>query len=264
MHSVQIELDLRKTALENAREYYEKSKSAKSKLAGAQAAIKETEKKIASHLNRKKFEKKPEVRVKVARLREWFEKYHHFTTSGNDLVVAGRDAKSNDLLAARHMEKDDLFFHADVHGASAVILKGGQSASEQSKKEAAQFAACYSSAWKAGQAVATVFAATPEQVKKYSPGEYVAKGGFMIYGKKDYYRGVQLKLWLVKKEDRVFVVPECFDFAGAHGIQKLLVSPGQTAKSDAAKKLTARLGLEPAMLDFLIQELPGSIYIEKE
>ncbi len=262
MPSGEIVLDLRKSALENARAYYDASKKAKAKLAGARAAIAETERKIASHLNRKKHEKKPGIRVKAAREKQWFEKFHHFTTSGSNLVVAGRDAKSNDLLVARHLEPQDLFFHADVHGASAVILKQGQSASGQSKREAAQFAACYSSAWKAGQAVATVFCAKPEQVKKYSPGEYVPKGGFMIYGKKDYFRSVPLKLWLEKKENDLFVLPECFQFADLHGIQKVLVSPGQTAKSEAAKKLAHKLGLEKDAFDALLQMLPGACSIE--
>ncbi|MFH1107343.1 MAG: NFACT RNA binding domain-containing protein [Candidatus Micrarchaeota archaeon] len=262
MADAEIHLDLGKSSLENARAYYESSKKAKSKLAGARAALAETERKIASHINRRKFEKKPEVRVKVAREKQWFEKFHHFTTSGGNLVVAGRDAKSNDLLAARHMEKDDLFLHADVHGASAVIMKQGQTASEQSRKEAAQFAACYSSAWKALQSVATVFAAKPEQVKKYSPGEYVAKGGFMIYGKKDYYRSLPLKMWLIKKEDAVFVVPECIDFTKAHGIQKILISPGQVAKSEAAKRLAHKLGLQKDSVDTLLQLLPGACALD--
>jgi predicted ribosome quality control (RQC) complex YloA/Tae2 family protein len=262
MPAGEIALDLHKSALENARAYFEASKKAKSKTAGAKAAIAETEKKIASHLNRKKFEKKPEIRVKVAREKQWFEKFHHFTTSGGNLVVAGRDAKSNDLLAARHMEKDDLFLHADVHGASAVILKDGQTASEQTKKEAAQFAACYSSSWKAQHSLADVFCAKPEQVKKYSPGEYVAKGGFMIYGKKDYFRNLPLALWLVKKDGAVSVLPECFAFLEMHGIQKILVSPGQTPKSEAAKKLAHKLGLEKDSVDLLLQLLPGACSIE--
>lgn len=262
MPAKEIVFDLRKNALENASDYYDTAKKAKSKIAGAKTAIAETEKRIASHLNKKRFEKKPEIRVKVAKEKSWFEKFHHFTTSDGNLVVAGRDAKSNDLLVARHMELADLFLHADVHGASAVVLKQGQTATEQSKKEAAQFAACYSSAWKAQHAIADVFSAKPDQVKKYSPGEYVAKGGFMIYGKKEYFRNLSLKLWLVKKDNDVFVFPETYDFKNMHGVQKLLITPGQIPKSEAAKKIAAKLGLDKTAVDFLVQELPGNCSVD--
>ncbi len=262
---MEVELDAEKTLEQNAAVYAELAKKLKKKREGVLKALEETRKKIRSLENKRKYEKealqqKP-VRVKVSKERQWFEKFHYFHSSEGLLCLAGRDAKQNELLVAKHLEKSDLFFHADVHGASAVVLKEGQSASDQSKKEAAQFAACFSSAWKAEFAVVDVFSAKPEQVSKYSHGEYVAKGGFMIYGKKEYFRGVPLKLYLCQKEGGLFILSESVSHEKIAGIKKVLVVPGPISKSEAAKKLVKALAAEeiPNALEEIVRLLPGSV-----
>lgn len=262
---MEIELDPSKTVEENAAAFYEQAKKLKRKREGLLAAIEDTKKKLASHANKLKYaaaeRDKKVVRLAPARQRKWFEKFQHFTTSGGRLCLAGREAKQNELLVARHLEPSDLFFHADVHGAAAVVLKDGQAASEQEKREAAQFAACYSSAWKAEFAVCDVFAAKPEQVSKHSHGEFVPKGGFMISGKKEYFRGVPLRMWAGVHEGALAVLPGDFDFSQHPLPKKAALAPGNTSKSEAAKKLASSLGLEgiAGILDELVRTLPGSV-----
>ena len=53
----------------------------------------------------------------------WFEKFHWFVTSENYLVVSGRDAQQNELLVKRYLQKDDLYVHADLHGAASTIVR---------------------------------------------------------------------------------------------------------------------------------------------
>ena len=53
----------------------------------------------------------------------WFEKFHWFLTSENALVLSGRDAQQNELLVKRYLRKDDLYVHADLHGAATTILR---------------------------------------------------------------------------------------------------------------------------------------------
>ena len=53
----------------------------------------------------------------------WFEKFCWFVTSDNLLVVSGRDAQQNELLVKRYLRKDDLYVHADLHGAATTILR---------------------------------------------------------------------------------------------------------------------------------------------
>ena len=60
--------------------------------------------------------------VQQMRKPAWFEKFYWFLTSENYLVVAGRDAQQNELLVKRYLGKDDLYLHADLHGAATTIL----------------------------------------------------------------------------------------------------------------------------------------------
>ncbi len=39
-------------------------------------------------------------------------------------MLGGRDASQNEELVKKYMGGQDLFVHADVHGASVVIVKG--------------------------------------------------------------------------------------------------------------------------------------------
>lgn len=56
----------------------------------------------------------------------WFEKFHWFISSDNYLVLAGRDAAQNENLIKRYFRRHDIYVHADVHGASSVIVKARQ------------------------------------------------------------------------------------------------------------------------------------------
>ncbi|OIO25993.1 hypothetical protein COX85_01505 [Candidatus Micrarchaeota archaeon CG_4_10_14_0_2_um_filter_55_9] len=211
-------LDPQKTAHQNASDYFEKAKKFERKAAGARASLNKGLKKKA------KSRKQPKKA-------KWFEEFHWFHTSNGLLCVAGRDAKQNELLVAKHLTGEDLFFHADVHGAPATILKNGRSAAEQDLGEAAQWACIYSRAWKGGLLVADAYCVPKEQVSKYSPGEFVGKGAFMIYGERKWFRNVPLKLKLLKQGSEVSAVPERFPGAGK------LAEPGPSSKAVASKKL---------------------------
>jgi hypothetical protein len=83
-----------------------------------------------------------------------------------------------------------------VQGAPFVVVKTqGEVPSEQTVKEAAQFAASYSQAWKGGLGAVDVYWVRPEQVSKTPPsGEYLPRGAFMIYGTKNYSKGAILEV----------------------------------------------------------------------
>src|SRR3989338_595777 len=153
---MKIRLDLRKNAMENAQSLFDESKKFRRKAEGARKAIEETKRKLSitsENAVAGKSVSKPHSKQK----KKWFDEYRHFTTSNGFLCVGGKNAKQNDLLVASQLKENDLFFHADVHGASAVVLKDGLSAKEKDLREAAQFAACYSNAWKSGSGVADVY-----------------------------------------------------------------------------------------------------------
>ncbi|MEM4555610.1 MAG: ribosome rescue protein RqcH [Acidilobaceae archaeon] len=118
----------------------------------------------------------------------WFERFRWTITTNGFLVLAGRDAGQNEVLVRRYLEDRDIFMHADIHGAPAVVIKAkGTEVSEEDLEDAAVIAGCYSRAWKAGLSVVEVFWAFGNQVSKSAPpGEYVKTGAFMVYGKREY------------------------------------------------------------------------------
>jgi predicted ribosome quality control (RQC) complex YloA/Tae2 family protein len=199
-------LGLRKKLFDAASQFYERSKKAKQKLAGAKAALEETRRKLmeieakiqeAEGLESVKpmevLEKLEKRRVKR---KEWFEKFRWFKSSDGFLVVGGKDAVSNEVLIKKYTEATDFVFHADVVGAPFVVIKTeGKEPSEQCLKEAAEFAAAYSRGWREGFAKIDVYWVKPEQLSKAGPsGEYVPHGAFAISGKRNWMRNTPLKI----------------------------------------------------------------------
>ena len=87
------------------------------------------------------------------------------------------------------MEKNDLFFHTELRGAPAVLIKNPENIiiNEQTYSETACFAASYSNAWREGWGSTKIFYVYPEQVTKSpNPGEFLKKGAFFIKGKKNF------------------------------------------------------------------------------
>jgi hypothetical protein len=120
----------------------------------------------------------------------------------------------------------------------------GKTASEQTIKEAAQFAASYSSAWKGGFSSVDVYWVRPEQVSRSPPsGEYLPRGSFMIYGTKNYVKGAVLEVAVgLKQEDkncRVIGGPT-EAIASQTGIHVKLF-PGRESSGNLAKQIRKRL-----------------------
>ena len=252
---MKIELNIRKSLHENAARYYERSKKMRAKAAGVRKAIADTERKLTEHekkMEESKAESLAQPPLPLRREKKWFEKFHHFTTSDGFLVIAGRDAKQNELVVSRHLEASDLFMHAEIHGAPATIIKDGQNAPERSMLEAAQFSASYSSAWKNGLASVDVYAVKPDQVSKHSHGEYVPKGGFVIKGERRWFRHTGLGLRIGVEEGIGIPTIEPESKSSAH---KTLLYPGGTKeKGELAKELAKKLGCD---VDELLQVLPS-------
>lgn len=269
---MKIILDSRKSLHANAAGYFEKSKQLREKLGRVRKAIAEVEERVAL-LDKKQAlqasEALEKIVVKKPGKREWFEKFHWFFTSGGQLCVAGRDAKQNELLVAKHFDDADLFFHADVQGAAATILKNGAKGvveggveaaadgagdSEQELREAAQFAACFSRAWKAGFSSVDVYAVRRGQVSKGAQsGEYVGKGGFVMRGERKWFKNTELKLAVGKNSAGKIVVAPALATASASGFVEVV--PG-SEKKVAAKEVGGRLGFGRQEIEVLMALLP--------
>ncbi|MEN2498090.1 MAG: hypothetical protein MHMPM18_002412 [Marteilia pararefringens] len=118
----------------------------------------------------------------------WFEDFHWFFTSENVLVVGGRDAQQNDQLVKRYLSKGDKYIHADVHGASSIIVKTSQAEnySHVTLCEAGKMALVYSRCW-INNASCRVFWVEYDQVSYVAPsGQFRTTGGFIINGKRNF------------------------------------------------------------------------------
>ena len=260
---MRIELDFTKSVQENAARYYEEAKRLREKAEGAEKAVKETEKKLGDLEKRIAEEKeKPKEKIRVKKEKEWFERFRWFKTSEGLLCIAGRDAKQNELLVAKHLEDGDLFFHADIHGAPATILKGGENAGEKSKMEAAQFAASYSSAWKVGSATVDVYVVKPQQVsKRTESGEFAGKGSFIIRGEREWFKNTPLGLLIGIGGKGVETAPVLRGRTGFARCVEIWV--GNVEKADAAKEIAHILGRE-ATVDDVLRALPaGKFRVER-
>ena len=82
----------------------------------------------------------------------------------------------------------DVYVHADLHGATSVIIKNptGQPVPPKTLNEAGCMAVSYSAAWEA-RIVTSAWWVHHSQVSKTAPsGEYLTTGSFMIRGKKNF------------------------------------------------------------------------------
>ena len=258
-----VELDLTKTAQQNAAAYYEKSKKARKKLIGIEKAIKELEAKI-----KKASKEEAKVKVKVPekkKKRQWFEKFRWFKSSDGFLVLGGRDAQSNETLIKKHMDKTDIYFHADLYGAAHCVIKSKDgSAPDNTLNEAAVFAAVSSRAWRDKIANTDVYSVKPDQVSKKSPsGESLGTGAFMIHGKRNWYRKTPLEFAVgLKKNKKDFdVISGPSTAIKKEALIWKAVQQGDQKAGDIAKKLK-KIFLEKEVqaksidLDDIIRMLP--------
>lgn len=183
-----VDIDISLSAYANARRFFVKRRTAVNK----EKKTIEVSKKALKNVERRTKEMLKDVVVKTnitkARKRYWFENFFWFISSDGYLVVAGRDAEQNELLVKRYMKNNDIYVHADLHGASTVIIKNEfpQPVPPKTLTEAGSMAVCYSSAWDSKIAT-TSWWVYPKQVSKTAPaGEYLTVGAFIIRGKKNY------------------------------------------------------------------------------
>jgi predicted ribosome quality control (RQC) complex YloA/Tae2 family protein len=199
-------LSLRRTLYENAASFYEQNKKARQKLDGARTALNDSRKRLedvelkvhdAETLEKMKpAEITAQLEKRRVKHKEWFEKFRWFVSSDGFLVVAGRDAVSNEVLIKKYTDDEDVVFHADIVGAPFVVIKtAGKKPSEHCLREAAEFAAAFSRGWREGFGSVDVYWIRPEQLSKGGPsGESVGHGAFIVRGERNWMRRTPLRI----------------------------------------------------------------------
>jgi predicted ribosome quality control (RQC) complex YloA/Tae2 family protein len=129
--------------------------------------------------------------------KEWYERYRWFITTDGLLAVGGRDSSSNSALIRKHLTEQDIVFHAEIYGSPFFIIKNSSAVSqiEKSLYQAAQATVCFSRAWKDGLYSADAYWVKADQIKKGAPtGQFLPKGSFVIEGKRNYIKGIEIRL----------------------------------------------------------------------
>ncbi|MBN2095019.1 MAG: NFACT family protein [Candidatus Aenigmarchaeota archaeon] len=175
---VSFRINVSKGAKKTMDEYFQKSKKAREKISKTRDWMEKTQ------------SAKAPARFKQAKKQEWFDQFKNFTTSDGFLVIIGKDATTNELLIKKYCKKSDIVLHAHIPGSPfGVIRSEGRTVSKEAIAEAAQFTASNSRFWISRLGVADIYWVTPDQVSKTPrPGEYLTKGSFMIYGKRNFLR----------------------------------------------------------------------------
>ena len=256
---------------ENAENYYEKAKKAKRKSKGAVIAIENTKKQLEEIKAKKEIAME---NISIPKKREkknlkWYEKLRWFITSDNTLVVGGRDAATNEAIVKKYLDNNDIYLHADIHGATSTAVKlGGKSLNDTILKESGEFAASFSSAWSKGFTTQDVFWVHPDQVSKTpEAGEFLAKGSFVIRGNRNYIRSARVKIaiGIVDYEGkRIMAGP--VEALEAHCDNYVVLKPGYTKKEAIAKKILHKINEDDLItLDDIIRVLPsGKCDIDEE
>ena len=210
-----LEIDTSVSLFKNASIWYERAKAFKRKREGVERAIEETMTKLKQAQEQARAREVavakgaiPEKRAVRTDKKEWYERFRWFVTSEGVLVIAGKDATTNEMLVKKYMDRNDLFCHTQASGAPVVIAKCGGELSDRSLKAIAQFAVSYSSLWKYGFYEGECYFVRGEQVSKRPPsGEYIAKGSFIVRGKRRYLKA-PLGLCIGIENGRLVAVPE--------------------------------------------------------
>jgi predicted ribosome quality control (RQC) complex YloA/Tae2 family protein len=208
MDNFHFSFNLRDSIFDNANRYYEHGKKAKEKSQGALSALLDSKRKLAkiekelAEAEEIKSLKPAEMMEALAKRKvamenkEWYEKFRWYTSSDGILVVAGKDTVSNEVLIKKYTTQDDVVFHAEITGSPFVVVKSeGKPISEVALREAGEFAASFSRAWRENLGTADVYWVKVDQLAKSGPsGESVPHGAFFVVGKRNWMRNTPLRV----------------------------------------------------------------------
>ncbi|QKR01028.1 fibronectin-binding domain-containing protein [Metallosphaera tengchongensis] len=258
-----IQVNPKLSVTKNAAIYFDKAKELEAKARKAEETIQQLTKKKAeleAMVNESK-----EGKIISLRKKEWYEKYHWSITTNGFLVIAGRDVDQNESLVRKLLEPDDIFLHADIQGAPATIIKNPKDIQEIDIIDAAIIAASYSKAWKLGLASVDVFWVYGNQVSKSPPaGEYLPKGSFMIYGKKNYLKNVKLELAIgINEQGGLRLEAGSINVISRRCKAYVTITPGENDQQKLAERilkiLSRQTGLEGIKVfqEDLVRLIPG-------
>ena len=254
---------------QNAQRYYANIKKMKKKTTGAKKAVLQSCQEIERAKKRsmkEEMKRTEQQRSEKEKKDFWFENYRWFLSSEGNIVVAGKDAKSNETVVKKYLREDDRYVHADYHGAASVVVKKKEDEKdigEGTLNEAACFAASFSRAWSAKVASVPAYWVKPEQVSKTpNPGEFLAKGAFVIRGKRNFIDGeMKLVVGEIEYQNKRKLVAGPVSAMETHSKHYIVIQPGNEKKEKIAKVVSR---LFKFSTDYTQRLVPGDSMIVRE
>ena len=245
MNNTVILIDKNKSLEANASSYFDKSKEMVRK-------AERTREVIAS-----KPISKPKKEIIKNKNIEWFERFRWFITTDGELSVAGKDARSNEQVVKKYLKNNDRYAHADIHGAPSVVVKNvnGIPPSEHSMLEACNFSLSYSKAWGARVSGGNSFWGENDKVSKTpNTGEFLAKGAFVIRGKRNWYRNLELNIaiGLITYEGNLKFMGGPISSLEKHSDKYVIFRPGFTERKLVIRKLSEAFSAESTDIEKLL------------
>ena len=258
-----VTLDYTKNLDANASDIYQDSKEIGEKGKHAEDALNDSRAELAKRL--KGLEKQRIANAGRAQPTKqfWFERFKWFFTTEGKLVIAGRDAHTNDGVVKKHLKEKDLYAHTDIHGAPSTIIKEGASATNEELRQACQFATAQSKGWVAAVSEGSAYWVYPDQVSKTpNPGEFVPRGAFIIRGKRNYEYHLPMELVVgeitYQGARKVMCGPaECFKDCEKY----VVIRPGKN-KSRVSGELAKKFNVPEEEISRILP--PGEIEVVKE
>lgn len=218
--------------------------------------------------------KEKSEKISVSRSFQWYHTYYWVVTRNGFLAIGGRDAGQNEKIVRRFMKDKDIFMHADLHGAPVfLVFTEGREVSEEDLSDVAVLAASYSKAWKEKLSAVDVFWVYGSQVGVAAPaGQYLPRGSFMIYGRKNYVRNVKLKIsvGIQIRDNRYYeLVSGPPELLKSRCQALMTLEPGETRPETIAKEFIELLRgtkylVRDLRIDDVIRYIPGSSNITEK
>jgi NFACT protein RNA binding domain len=160
------------------------------------------------------------------------------------LAIGGRDSSSNSVVIRKHLTEYDIVFHAEIYGSPFFIIKNSAAAGEisMSLQQVAQATVSFSRAWKDGLFSGDAYWVKADQIRKGAPtGQFLPKGSFVIEGKRNYIKGVEIKLAVgvmqMSNNNKFALVCGPIDAIKKRALIYSILLPGSIDPTNIAKKI---------------------------
>lgn len=175
------------------------------KLKNAEVALDEKMKEI----NKKEEKNNNKIEKIKMDTHNWYQKYHWWITKNGFLVVGGRSSTDNEKLVKSYLNDHDLYFHSEDPGSGSFIMfTENKEPDAIDIDETAEGVLSLSNQWNTSCPTGNVFYVKGNQVSKSAPsGEFIGKGSFMIYGKKEFVKVVSCTLGYGIFENKLMLAP---------------------------------------------------------